>query len=228
MKETSKNRATTVHRIRSRTAPGLRAACVLGIAVLTSTAQAAWDCPSLTAVTTEDATITSATLTDPPAVIGGASVAIQFCRVQGIAWPSSDSEIKFEVWLPPSAGDWNRRMKVNGTGGYAGSIPYARLAQDVADGIVSAGSNMGHDGGESATWTLNRPEKVKDWGLRAHYSVATAAKALSSAFYAEPVKYSYFEGCSNGGRQALMMAQNYPELFDGIVAGARRTSTLTC
>ena len=111
-------------------------------------------------------------------------------------------------------------MKVNGTGGYAGSIPYARLAQDVADGFVSAGSNMGHDGGESATWTLNRPEKVKDWGLRAHYSVATAAKALSNAFYAEPVRYSYFEGCSNGGRQALMMAQNYPELFDGIVAGA--------
>ena len=214
------NRAITVHRIRSRIAPGLRAACVLGIAALTGTAQAAWDCPSLTAVTTADATITSATLTDPPAVIGGASVAVQFCRVQGIARPSSDSEIKFEVWLPPSAGDWNRRMKVNGTGGYAGSIPYARLAQDVADGIVSAGSNMGHDGGESATWTLNRPEKVKDWGLRAHYSVATAAKALGNAFYAEPVKYSYFEGCSNGGRQALMMAQNYPELFDGIVAGA--------
>ncbi|MDL9997713.1 tannase/feruloyl esterase family alpha/beta hydrolase [Variovorax sp. J22P240] len=214
------NRAITVLRIRPRTAPGLREACVLGIAALTGTAQAAWDCPSLTAVTTADATITSATLTDPPAVIGGASVAVQFCRVQGIARPSSDSEIKFEVWLPPSAGDWNRRMKVNGTGGYAGSIPYARLAQDVADGIVSAGSNMGHDGGESATWTLNRPEKVKDWGLRAHYSVATAAKALSNAFYAEPVKYSYFEGCSNGGRQALMMAQNYPELFDGIVAGA--------
>ena len=111
-------------------------------------------------------------------------------------------------------------MKVNGTGGYAGAMPYARLAQDIGDGFVTAGSNMGHDGGESASWTLNRPEKVKDWGLRAHYSVATAAKTLSSAFYGKPVKHSYFEGCSNGGRQALMMAQNYPELFDGIVAGA--------
>ncbi|HET9025518.1 MAG TPA: tannase/feruloyl esterase family alpha/beta hydrolase, partial [Burkholderiaceae bacterium] len=130
------------------------------------------------------------------------------------------SEIKFEVWLPPTAADWSGRMKVNGTGGYAGSIPYARLAQDIGDGFVTAGSNMGHDGGESASWTLNRPGKVKDWGLRAHYSVATAAKALSAAFYDKPVKYSYFEGCSNGGRQALMMAQNYPELFDGIVAGA--------
>jgi feruloyl esterase len=79
---------------------------------------------------------------------------------------------------------------------------------------------MGHDGGESATWTLNHPEKVKDWGLRAHYYVATAAKTLSQAFYDKPVAHSYFEGCSNGGRQAMMMAQNYPELFDGIVAGA--------
>ena len=79
---------------------------------------------------------------------------------------------------------------------------------------------MGHDGGESASWTVGHPEKVKDWGLRAHYSVATAAKTLGDAFYDKPVSYSYFEGCSNGGRQAMMMAQNYPELFDGIVAGA--------
>ena len=111
-------------------------------------------------------------------------------------------------------------MKVDGTGGYSGGIPYPRLAQDVGDGFVSAGSNMGHDGGESATWTLGHPEKVKDWGLRAHFYVATAAKTLANAFYGQPVAHSYFEGCSNGGRQAMMMAQNYPELFDGIVAGA--------
>ncbi len=150
----------------------------------------------------------------------GRCYAVPFCRVQGTAKPSFDSEIKFEVWLPPTVADWSQRMKVNGTGGYAGATPYARLAQDVGDGFVSAGSNMGHDGGESAAWTLNRPEKVKDWGLRAHYSVATAAKVLSQAFYDKPVAYSYFEGCSNGGRQALTMAQNYPQLFDGIVAGA--------
>jgi feruloyl esterase len=171
-------------------------------------------------VTTIDATITAAAVVEPPATIGGAAVSVPFCRVQGVARPSSDSEIKFEVWLPPTAAGWSKRLKVNGTGGYNGAIPYARLAQDVDDGLVSAGSNMGHDGGESASWTLNRPEKVKDWGLRAHYSVTIAAKALSQALYGAPVKYSYFEGCSNGGRQALLMAQNYPQLFDGIVAGA--------
>lgn len=83
------------------------------------------------------------------------------CRVQGEARPSSGSEIKREVWLPQTAADWTGRMKVN-TGGYAGATPHARLAQDIGDGFVTAGSNMGHDGGESAAWTLGRPEKVKD------------------------------------------------------------------
>ena len=195
-------------------------AVALGLA-FAGTAHAAWDCPSLVAVTTADATVTSAAITNPPATIGGAAVAVPFCRVQarGAAidrTPRSSSR----CGCRPPRDDWTGRMKVNGTGGYAGAIPYARLAQDIGDGIVTAGSNMGHDGGESASWTLGHPEKVKDWGLRAHFSVATAAKALSQAFYGAPVRYSYFEGCSNGGRQALMMAQNYPQLFNGIVAGA--------
>src|SRR5712671_3211271 len=178
------------------------------------------DCSSLISVTSDSSTMTAADSITPPATIGGAAVTVPFCRVQGTARPTSDSEIKFEVWLPPTAGAWTGRMKVNGTGGYAGATPYARLAQDVGDGFVSAGSNMGHDGGESATWTLGHPEKVKDWGLRAHYYVATAAKTLSKAFFDQAPLFSYFEGCSNGGRQAMMMAQRYPELFDGIVAGA--------
>ena len=178
------------------------------------------DCSSLASVTTADSTVTSATVVPAGANVGGATVPVAFCRVQGVARPSSDSEIKWEVWLPLTAAAWTTRMKVNGTGGYAGATPYARLAQDIGDGFITAGSNMGHDGGEAAAWTLGHPEKVKDWGLRAHYSVATAAKALALSYYDAPVKYSYFEGCSNGGRQAMMMAQNYPDLFDGIVSGA--------
>jgi feruloyl esterase len=178
------------------------------------------DCTSLISVTSDSSTMTAADSITPPATIGGVAVTVPICRVQGTARPTSDSEIKFEVWLPMTPSSWTGRMKVNGTGGYAGATPYARLAQDVGDGFVSAGSNMGHDGGESATWTLGHPEKVKDWGLRAHFYVATAAKTLANAFYGQPVSHSYFEGCSNGGRQALMMAQNYPTLFDGITAGA--------
>lgn len=200
--------------------PARRSALAVCSLLWAGAAMAAMDCAALLGVTTADATMTAAAVVNPPASVGGQSVTTTFCRVQGTARPSLDSEIKFEVWLPPATASWTGRLKVNGTGGYAGAIPYARLNQDIGDGFVTAGSNMGHDGGESPAWTLNRPEKVKDWGLRAHFSVTTAAKTLAQAMYGQPVAYSYFEGCSNGGRQALLMAQNYPELFDGIVAGA--------
>ena len=205
---------------RWRSAARIRTALALGLAGAFGSAQAAYDCPSLAAVTTADSTVTSAIAVAAGTTISGSVVPVAMCRVQGVARPSSDSQIKWEVWLPDAAAAWTGRMKVNGTGGYAGATPYARLAQDIGDGFVTAGSNMGHDGGESAAWTLGHPEKVKDWGLRAHYSVGTAAKALAAARFGKAVKYSYFEGCSNGGRQAMMMAQNYPELFDGIVSGA--------
>jgi tannase/feruloyl esterase len=198
----------------------LASSLLLGGAFGLSGAAQAVDCSALLAVTSDSTTMTAADSITAPTTIGGVAVSVPFCRVQGTARPSSDSEIKFEVWLPPTAAAWTGRLKVDGTGGYSGATPYARLAQDVGDGFVSAGSNMGHDGGESASWTLGHPEKVKDWGLRAHFYVATAAKTLANAFYGNPVSHSYFEGCSNGGRQALMMAQNYPTLFDGIVAGA--------
>src|SRR5881394_1029328 len=195
-------------------------ALALSIACAAGSVDAASDCAGLVNVKLEGTTITSASVVSGPSMIGGARVAVPFCRVEGVGRPSSDSEIRFEVWLPSTVDKWTGRMKVDGTGGYAGGVPYALLAQDIGDGFVTAGSNMGHDGGESPAWTVNHPEKVRDWGLRAHYSVATAAKALSAAYYDKPVRYSYFEGCSNGGRQAMMMAQNYPELFDGIVVGA--------
>lgn len=208
------------HSARCRRIAGIPTAVAIGLAGGLGAAHAAYDCAGLAAVTTADSTVTSATVVAAGSNIGGSVVPVTMCRVQGVARPSSDSEIKWEVWLPDTAAAWTGRMKVNGTGGYAGATPIARLAQDIGDGFVTAGSNMGHDGGESAAWTLGRPEKVEDWGLRAHYSVATAAKALAAARFDSPVQHSYFEGCSNGGRQAMMMAQNYPELFDGIVAGA--------
>jgi len=205
---------------RVRRARWARGAVCIGAIGVCGVANAALTCSQLATVTSDAATMTAADVITPPATVGGVAVTVPFCRVQGTARPSTDSEIKFEVWLPPSLADWTGRMKVNGTGGYAGATPYARLNQDIGDGFVTAGSNMGHDGGESATWTLGHPEKVTDWGLRAHYYVATAAKTLANALYDKPVSHSYFEGCSNGGRQALMMAQNYPTLFDGIAAGA--------
>ncbi len=178
------------------------------------------DCAALTGVSSEMATVTQAALVAAGDTVGTTKVNAPFCRVQGVARPSSDSHINFEVWLPASASAWSGRLKTDGTGGYAGATPHARMAADLAQGFVVAGSDMGHSGGESHEWTLNRPEKVKDWGYRAHYFVTTAAKTVTTNFYGKPAAKAYFEGCSNGGRQAMMMAQRYPDLFDGIVAGA--------
>ena len=199
---------------------GALALSLLLAACATDKASPPLACEDLGKVAPEASTITSAAAVVAATKIGNVDVDEKFCRVQGVARPSPDSEIKFEVWIPAAAKDWSGRFKLNGTGGYAGAIPYPRLVQDIGDGYVTAASNMGHDGGEGPAWTLNQPEKVKDWGLRAHYYVATAAKTLANAYYGKPVRYAYFEGCSNGGRQAMMMAQRYPELFDGIAAGA--------
>jgi feruloyl esterase len=178
------------------------------------------DCAALTGVTSEMATITAATPVAAADMVGTTKATAPFCRVQGVARPSSDSVINFEVWLPASASAWTGRLKTDGTGGYAGATPIPRMNADLAMGFAVAGSDMGHTGGESPDWTLNHPEKVSDWGYRAHYFVTTAAKAVTNAYYGKPASKAYFEGCSNGGRQAMMMAQRYPDLFDGIVAGA--------
>ena len=144
------------------------------------------DCSALLGVASEMATITSATPVAAAETIGTTKVTVPFCRVQGVARPATDSLINFEVWLPATASAWSGRLKTDGTGGYAGATPVARMAADLAAGFVVAGSDMGHAGGESADWTMGHPEKVKDWGYRAHYFVTTAAKALTNAFYGKP------------------------------------------
>jgi feruloyl esterase len=188
-------------------------ALAAALSVQAGASSAAPSCEGLSAWHTDtptSITITQAQWQDAPQ---------PYCRVRGVARPSADSDIRFEVWLP-AASAWTGRLKVNGTGGFAGGVPTPRMAQDVALGFVAAGSNMGHDGGESAAWALHHPERVMDWGVRAHAEVAAAAKALTQAYYGRPAQHAYFEGCSNGGRQGMVMAQRHPALFDGIVAGA--------
>ena len=146
-----------------------------------------------------------------------------FCRIAGSIKPSSDSDIRFEVWLPSS--NWNGRFQGIGNGGYAGAISLAGLANAVRNGYAGASTDTGHqDGGTSATWALNHPEKIVDFGYRAIHETAAGAKAIIRTFYGEGPKRSYFNSCSNGGRQALMEAQRYPADYDGIIAGAPANS----
>ena len=200
------------------TALGLLAGLAAGCAAATP-APATSRCEALKGWASGSAHVLLAETLTPPASVDGVALNVPFCRVQGVARPSADSDIRFEVWLPEPAA-WRGRYKQNGTGGFAGHTPRGRMAEDVGLGFASAGSNMGHDGGESAHWALGHPDKLLDWGLRAHAEVAAAAKALVQAHYGRPAQHAYFEGCSNGGRQAMLMAQRHPTLFDGIVAGA--------
>ncbi len=140
-----------------------------------------------------------------------------FCRVSGVIKPTNDSEIKFEVWLPSA--NWNGKFHGIGNGGFAGSISYAGLAGALARGYAAASTDTGHSGGD-ASWALAAPEKLVDYGYRAIHEMTEKAKLVVKAFYGDGPKRSYFASCSNGGRQALMEAQRYPNDYDGIIAGA--------
>ncbi len=143
----------------------------------------------------------------------------EFCRVTGILKPSSDSEIRFEAWMPVAG--WNGRFQGIGNGGFAGSINYGDLSSAIANGYAAASTDTGHEQQDiRASWALGHPEKVTDFAYRAIHLTALTGKALTDAFYGQRPQHSYFSSCSNGGRQALMEAQRFPADYDGIVAGA--------
>ncbi len=187
---------------------------------------AAADCASLAGKTFGPATITAATNVAPPSSVVGteipAPVALNapFCRIQGSIKPSPDSDIAFEVWLPPQSA-WNGKYEGVGNGGFAGSLLYGAMDRALEGGYAVSGTDTGHSGGAlDAGWAFGHPEKITDFGWRAIHETASASKAIIEAYYAKAPAHSYFSGCSDGGRAALMEAQRFPKDYDGIVAGA--------
>ena len=161
----------------------------------------------------------------PPALYTGMDLSSfyktlpSFCRVVAQATPSSDSDIKLEVWMP--AASWNGKLQGIGNGGFAGQIDYAQLGTAVSHGYAAVATDTGHTGAPiDAAWALGHPEKVIDFGHRAVHEMTRIAKGTINAFYGRTPQRSYFWGCSDGGREALMEAQRYPEDYDGILAGA--------
>ena len=143
-----------------------------------------------------------------------AAVNRTFCRVEGVA----PSAIRFEVWLPVKG--WNGRMLGVGNGAMAGAIPYPALQGGLEGGYAVVGSDLGHQGGfYDSRFALGHPELLVDWGHRANHVMTVEARRLIVAYYGRAPAFSYFAGCSGGGRQALMSAQRYPADYDGILAG---------
>jgi len=202
-----------------------RSSLVLLLAALnfSSRSVAAQTCERLSDLKLENTTITAAqsvaagSFTPPTGTSVPYKETPAFCRVTGIIKPTSDSEIKFEVWLPASG--WNGKFQGVGNGGFAGSISHTGLGGALARGYAAASTDTGHTGGD-AGWALGHPEKITDYGYRAVHEMTEKAKLIIRAFYGASPKHSYFSSCSNGGRQALMEAQRYPNDYDGIIAGA--------
>lgn len=194
---------------------------------LASVAAARHDCDALAKLALAHARIDSAHVTAagsfaPPDAKPGQPLpaafrdAPAFCRVRATLKPSPESDIKVEVWLPLEG--WNGRFRGVGNGGFAGYINYDGLATAIGGGYASASTDTGHDRPD-ARWALGHPQKILDYGYRAIHLMTALARTITHRFYGMPPKYSYFAGCSNGGRQALMEAQRYPADYDGIIAG---------
>jgi feruloyl esterase len=139
-----------------------------------------------------------------------------FCRITATLKPSSDSNIKIEVWMPAS--NWNGKFEAVGNGGWNGNIDNNALATGLRRGYATAATDTGHEGG-GGPW-MQSQEKLIDFGYRAVHEMTVKAKALIKAYYNNEAQLSYWNGCSAGGRQGLKASQKYPNDFDGIVAGA--------
>jgi feruloyl esterase len=140
-----------------------------------------------------------------------------FCRVAATLAPTSDSDIKIEVWLPADTA-WNGKFQAVGNGGWLGSIPYAGLAEGLTAGYATAATDTGHVG-NTAAFALNQEKRV-DFAYRAVHEMAARAKTIVDAFYGRAPALSIWNGCSQGGRQGIAEAVRYPADFDAVIAGA--------
>jgi feruloyl esterase len=154
-----------------------------------------------------------------------------FCRVAATLTPTTDSDIKIEIWLPAPGADgapgnpaWNGKFQAVGNGGWAGVISYSAMAEALQSGYATASTDTGHVGGRG-TFALGHPEKLVDFAWRSEHEMTATAKKVIEAFYGSGPTFSYWNGCSTGGRQGLKMAQMFPEDYDGIIAGAPANRT---
>jgi feruloyl esterase len=184
-------------------------------------------CAKLATLKLTNATITSAHIVEAGAFTTPGATARRnapdfkglpaFCRVAATLTPSSDSDIKIEVWLPVA--NWNNKLMAVGNGGWSGAISYPALARELARGYAATSTDTGHTG-SSASFALGHPEKLVDFAWRAVHEMTVQAKTIIAAQYGRAPRFSYWNGCSSGGRQGLKAAQRFPADFDGIIAGA--------
>lgn len=209
----------------------LSALCVMAAAWLAAPSARAAECGEIASLALPAGAITSAEIVAPgafrspgptmgPPGMGNPFASMPaFCRVQATLRPSSDSDIKIEVWMPVEG--WNGKFLGVGNGVWAGTLSYGAMAEPVTRGFAVATTDTGHTGnGMTAEWAIGHPERLVDFGHRAVHEMAVNGRAIVAAYYGSPARVSLWASCSTGGRQGLMAAYRYPEDFDVISAMA--------
>ena len=170
-------------------------------------------CESLASVVLPNTTIESAT-------VDSANPAL--CRVAAITThpPAGD---KVRIWIAIPTSNWNGRFLGNGGGGFVGGNQ-GGVNQGAALGFASGATDAGHEGG-SGSFALDPNgrlnwQAIRDFAHVGIHEMTVTGKALTQAMYGVAPRYSYWNGCSTGGRQGLMEAQRYPEDYNGIAAAA--------
>jgi len=148
-------------------------------------------------------------------VVAATATLAEHCRVRGLI----DPKLNFELRLPAAAA-WNGKLHYGGGGGYNGSIP-AVNSNALNKGFAQVSSDSGHQGSAlDASFVLGDPQAAALFGNLSVPVVMGVAKTIVHQYYHHPIRRTYFEGCSNGGREALIQVQRHPWLFDGVIARA--------
>lgn len=139
------------------------------------------------------------------------------CAVIVNATSSAESSFTFGLFLPDA---WNSRFLAVGNGGFAGGINWLSMGDGPPYGFATVSTDTGHNGTFlDMSFALDSTERKADWGYRAMHESIVMAKSIVSSYYGSAPTYSYFTGCSTGGRQAMKEVQMFPEDFDGVMAG---------
>jgi feruloyl esterase len=220
-----RSRSTTWQPRRKHVASSLAAALLVAFAA----PAVADNCSNLMSVLLPDTTITLAqTYTAGQIVIMTTTTTIKapvdLCRVAGTIKPGPKSNVHFEVWIP-AGGKWNGKYQQVGNGGFAGSIQYAAVANATSRGYAAASTDDGTSGSPptvpaGAPAFIGNNDVLLDYGYRAIKATSDDSKALIDILMGRAPSYSYFVGCSDGGREALQEAQRFPSDFDGIIVGS--------
>ncbi|KUN18381.1 tannase [Streptomyces antibioticus] len=158
--------------------------------------------------------ILQGTVTDVPA----------YCEVTvTLTHPGADDHAKVRTWLPVSG--WNGRFQGLGGSAYLAGDNNVGLATAVKQGYAAVTTDAGVGDALDTSWALNSAGQVnttplKNFASRSQHEAAVVGKEVVDGVYGKRPAYSYFTGCSTGGRQGYMEAQRYPGDYDGILADA--------